>query len=91
MRYLDEKEIQQEDIKIGSIIPPSYLVETGGDGKLTGLLSNGTLLTLTENTRMKVATLSRNLLRMMVVNWQIYQVSRVGRRWILNWNMVPLW
>ena len=30
VRYLDEKEIQQEDIKIGSIIPPSYLVETGG-------------------------------------------------------------
>jgi hypothetical protein len=56
VRYLDEKETQQEDIKIGSIIPSSYLVETGGDGKLTGLLSNGTLLTLTENTRMKVAT-----------------------------------
>ena len=54
--YLDEKETQQEDIKIGSIIPSTYLVETGEDGKLTGLLSNGTLLTLTENTRMKVAT-----------------------------------
>jgi hypothetical protein len=54
--YLDEKETQQEDIKIGSIIPSSYMVETGKDGKLTGLLSNGTLLTLTENTRMKVAT-----------------------------------
>ncbi len=56
VRYLDEKETQQEDIKIGSIIPSTYLVETGEDGKLTGLLSNGTLLTLTENTRMKVAT-----------------------------------
>jgi hypothetical protein len=54
--YLDEKETQQEEIKIGSIIPSSYMVETGEDGKLTGLLSNGTLLTLTENTRMKVAT-----------------------------------
>jgi hypothetical protein len=53
--YLDEKETQQEEIKIGSIIPSSYMVETGEDGKLTGLLSNGTLLTLTENTRMKVA------------------------------------
>jgi len=56
IRYLDKVGIPQEDIKIGSIIPPSYLVETGEDGKLTGLLSNGTLLTLTENTRMKVAT-----------------------------------
>jgi hypothetical protein len=56
IRYLDKVGIPQEDIKIGSIIPPSYLVETGENGKLTGLLSNGTLLTLTENTRMKVAT-----------------------------------
>ncbi len=56
IRYLDKVGIPQEGIKIGSIIPPSYLVETGEDGKLTGLLSNGTLLTLTENTRMKVAT-----------------------------------
>jgi hypothetical protein len=56
IRYRDKVGIPQEDIKIGSIIPPSYLVETGENGKLTGLLSNGTLLTLTENTRMKVAT-----------------------------------
>ena len=43
-------------VKVGSTIPPSYSVETGVTGKVVGLLSNGTLLTLTENTRMKVST-----------------------------------
>ena len=43
-------------VAVGSPIPASYSIETGPAGKLVGLLSNGTLLTLTENTRMKVST-----------------------------------
>ena len=43
-------------VKVGNPIPPSYTIITGNDGEFVGLLSNGTLLTLTEGTRMKVKT-----------------------------------
>lgn len=43
-------------VKPGEPIPPSYFVITGAGAKAIGLLSNGTLLTLDENTRMKVGT-----------------------------------
>ena len=43
-------------VGVGNPIPPSYTIITGSDGELVGLLSNGTLLTLTEGTRMKVKT-----------------------------------
>jgi hypothetical protein len=43
-------------VKAGEAIPSDYYVVTGFDGKVIGLLSNGTLLTLGENSRMKVAT-----------------------------------
>ena len=45
-----------EMVKVGEAIPAEYYVVTGFDAKLIGLLSNGTLLTLGENSRMKVAT-----------------------------------
>lgn len=43
-------------VVVGNPIPPSYTIITGSDGELLGLLSNGTLLTVTEGTRMKVKT-----------------------------------
>ena len=43
-------------VAVGKPIPPSYTIITGANGELVGLLSNGTLLTLTEGTRMKVNT-----------------------------------
>ena len=54
--YLNEKNQPAPPVKVGAPIPPSYFLETGFNGKLVGLLSNGTLLTLTENTRMKVSS-----------------------------------
>ena len=43
-------------IAVGKPIPLSYTIITGKGGQLVGLLSNGTLLTLDEETRMKVGT-----------------------------------
>ena len=54
--YLNEENQPAPSVKVGAPIPPSYFLETGANGKLVGLLSNGTLLTLTENTRMKVSS-----------------------------------
>ena len=54
--YLNEENQPEPSVKVGAPIPPNYFLETGFNGKLVGLLSNGTLLTLTENTRMKVSS-----------------------------------
>ena len=56
VQYLKSNGQNKSAIKVGAVIPTSHTIKTGADGKLVGLLSNGTLLTLTENTRMKVAS-----------------------------------
>jgi len=56
VQYLQNNGQEGPAIQVGEIIPTSYTIRTGVNGKLVGLLSNGTLLTLTENTRMKVAS-----------------------------------
>ena len=43
-------------VEVGMVVPAAQTIVTGRTGRLVGLLSNGTLLTLTENTRMRVAT-----------------------------------
>ena len=55
VKFLDPENNPKALVGVGSIIPKSYVIETGADGQLVGLLSNGTLLTLTENTRMRVS------------------------------------
>lgn len=60
VKFLDSENNFLPMVNVGEIIPKSYLIETGDDGQLVGLLSNGTLLTLTENTRMKVATFKQD-------------------------------
>ena len=54
--FLDDQGKKASAVAVGQSIPASYQLETGEDGKLVGLLSNGTLLTLVEKTKMKVAT-----------------------------------
>jgi len=44
------------DVGQGKTIPNNYIIITGKDGQLVGLLSNGTLLTLEPQTRMRVLT-----------------------------------
>lgn len=56
VRFEDGAGIPAKDVKPGEPISPSYYVITGAGAKAIGLLSNGTLLTLDENTRMKVGT-----------------------------------
>jgi hypothetical protein len=56
VNYLDEQGLEASPVAVGKPIPSSYSVETGQGGKLVGLLSNGTLLTLVENTKMKIGT-----------------------------------
>jgi len=56
VKFLDKEDQAKPLVGVGSIIPKSYVIETGSDGQLVGLLSNGTLLTLTENTRMRVSS-----------------------------------
>jgi hypothetical protein len=43
-------------ISVGQILPKDHSAQTGADGKIIFLLSNGTLMTMQENTRMKVRT-----------------------------------
>jgi hypothetical protein len=56
VKFLDGENQPKPMIGVGSIIPKSYVIETGGGSQLVGLLSNGTLLTLTEMTRMRVSS-----------------------------------
>ena len=56
VKFLNGENQPQPMIGVGSIIPKSYVIETGGGSQLVGLLSNGTLLTLTEMTRMTVSS-----------------------------------
>ena len=54
--YLKADGSPAEMVSIGKPIPLSYTIITNKGAKLVGLLSNGTLLTLEEETRMKVGT-----------------------------------
>jgi hypothetical protein len=54
--YLGAQGAPAEAVSVGKPIPLSHTIITGKNGKLVGLLSNGTLLTLEEDTRMKVGT-----------------------------------
>ena len=49
-------EIEQSTYTSGKNVPVGYSIETGNDGKVVLLLSNGTLMTLTEGTKMKVSS-----------------------------------
>ena len=63
VRYLNAENQEMPDVGVGLVIPDSYHILTGDNGNLVGLLSNGTLLTLTENTRMRVATFKQEPFR----------------------------
>ena len=54
--FLDDQGQPMEAVAVGKPIPSTYQVETGEGGQLVGLLSNGTLLTLVEKTKMKIGT-----------------------------------
>ena len=56
VNFIDAQGQETEAVAVGKPIPSSYQVETGEGGKLVGLLSNGTLLTLVEKTKMKIGT-----------------------------------
>ena len=56
VQYLKSNGQNKSAIKVGAVIPTSHTIKTGADGKLVGLLTNGTLLTIAENTLMKVAS-----------------------------------
>ena len=50
----ENKKVVNGKIVKGDILPTDYFAVTGKDGKIIFLLSNGTLMTLVENTKMKV-------------------------------------
>lgn len=55
VRLLDkEKNPLQKNVKVGSLVPIGYYVQAGAGGNLTLLLSNGTVLTLKERTKMRI-------------------------------------
>ena len=58
VQFLDGqgKTVEAGKIGPGDILPPDYSAVTGQPGKIIFILSNGTLMTLTENTKMKVRT-----------------------------------
>jgi hypothetical protein len=55
IKYEEDGQVLDETVAVGDAIPQSFTVITEKDAKLVGLLSNGTLLTLESETRMKVA------------------------------------
>ena len=55
VRLLDgEKNPLQMNVKLGSLVPVGSDAQAGAGGKLTLLLSNGTVLTLKERTKMRI-------------------------------------
>ncbi len=54
--FYDQQDNPVDPVAVGKPIPSTYKVETGEDGKMVGLLSNGTLLTLEQKTKMKIGT-----------------------------------
>ena len=54
--FLDAAGATTEAFKVGDLIPRSYTVTTGVGSEMTILLTNGTLITLVEKTRMKLKT-----------------------------------
>lgn len=54
--FLDAAGATTEAVKVGDLIPRSYTVTTGVGSEMTILLTNGTLITLVEKTRMKLKT-----------------------------------
>ena len=57
VRFLDqEKNPLQAKVKVGSLVPVGHYVQAGAGGRMVILLSNGTLLTLKERTKMRIGT-----------------------------------
>ena len=54
--FLDAAGATTEAVKVGDLIPRSYTATTGVGSEMTILLTNGTLITLVEKTRMKLKT-----------------------------------
>ena len=54
--FFDAGGSRMEEVKIGGLIPRTYTIVTGANSQMVGLLSNGTLITLVEKTRMRVQT-----------------------------------
>ena len=57
VRFLDqEKNPLQAKVKVGSLVPVGHYAQAGAGGRMVILLSNGTLLTLKERTKMRIGT-----------------------------------
>ncbi|MEC8656933.1 MAG: FecR family protein [Verrucomicrobiota bacterium] len=55
VRFLDqEKNPLQAKVKVGSLVPVGHYAQAGAGGRMVILLSNGTLLTLKERTKMRI-------------------------------------
>ena len=52
----DGSNAAKNDFKIGSVLPVGYFAITGQGGSLVCLLSNGTLLTVRENSRIRITS-----------------------------------
>lgn len=57
VRFLDQdKNPLQAKVKVGSLVPVGHYAQAGAGGRMVILLSNGTLLTLKERTKMRIGT-----------------------------------
>ena len=56
VRFVDAQGKPGREVKPGEAVPPDYFLITGPGASAIALLSNGTLVTVGENTRMKVGT-----------------------------------
>ncbi len=63
VRFLDQDGEPGKLVKPGEPIPPEYSVITGTGAKMLALLSNGTLLTIGENTRFRVGVFEQEPFR----------------------------
>jgi len=54
--FFDADGTRMAEVKAGGLIPRTYTIVTGANSQMVGLLSNGTLVTLVEKTKMRVKT-----------------------------------
>ena len=75
-------------VTVGSLLKEGEFAVTGKSSSLMLLFSNGTLLTVQENSKVKIRTFRRSLLRRTAEKYLIYWKSRVLLLliWILIWE-----
>ena len=70
----------------GMLLPDGSAVHTGSGGNALLLLSNGSVVTISENTKMKISSLSKNLSKTKDFRWVTWKKNRVRLAYWSTWK-----